>query len=55
MPQGRSLLPGGGLGLVLDYYYVTGRTQKIYEDHLVSRGIDPKSAPAIVRELWNKA
>ncbi|BBK31655.1 polar amino acid transport system substrate-binding protein [Stella humosa] len=43
------------LGLTLDYYYVTGQTQKIYEDFLVSRQIDPKTAPAIMRELWGKS
>ncbi len=40
------------LGLALDYFYVTGQTQQIYEDFLVSRQIDPKAAPAIMRELW---
>ncbi len=43
------------VGLTIDYYYITRRTQKIYEDHLATRGIDPKTAPAIMRELWDKA
>lgn len=43
------------LGLALDYYYVTGQTQRIYEDFLVSRQIDPKAAPAIMRELWQRS
>ena len=43
------------LGLTLDYYYVTGQTQRIYEDFLTSRQIDPKTAPAIMRELWGRS
>ncbi len=40
------------LGLTLDYLYVTGQTQAFYEEFLVSREIDPKTAPAIMREMW---
>lgn len=43
------------LGLTLDYYYFTGQTQRIYEEFLVSRQIDPKTAPAIMRELWSRS
>jgi len=42
------------LGLTLDFYYHTGQTQRFYEDFLASRQIDPKSAPAIQRELWSR-
>jgi polar amino acid transport system substrate-binding protein len=41
------------LGLAIDYFYYTGVTQKAYEDFLVAKDIDPKTAPAIVRELWS--
>ncbi len=40
------------LGLAMDYFYVTGQTQKIYEDYLRFREIDPANAPAVMRELW---
>jgi polar amino acid transport system substrate-binding protein len=40
------------LGLALGYMYTTGETQKIYEDYLKFRGIDPAQAPAIRREQW---
>lgn len=40
------------LGLTLDYLYVTGQTQAFYEEFLVSREIDPKTAPALMREMW---
>jgi polar amino acid transport system substrate-binding protein len=43
------------LGLAMDYYYTTGQTQKIYEDYLRSRDIDPAAAPAVMRELWGKS
>ncbi|BBK36980.1 ABC transporter substrate-binding protein [Allostella sp. ATCC 35155] len=43
------------LGLTLDYYYFTGQTQRIYEEFLASRQIDPKTAPAIMRELWSRS
>lgn len=42
------------LGLTIDYYYLTGQTQAMYEAHLKSREIDPKTAPAIMRELWGQ-
>ena len=31
------------------------RTQKLYEEHLKARGIDPSKAPAVNRELWGKS
>jgi polar amino acid transport system substrate-binding protein len=40
------------LGLSMAYLYTTGETQKIYEEYLKFRGIDPKEAPAVMRELW---
>lgn len=40
------------LGLTLGYLYTTGETQKIYEDYLKFREIDPAQAPAIRREQW---
>ena len=40
------------LGLALDFYYVTGQTQGFSEAFLQSRGIDPKEAPAVMREMW---
>jgi polar amino acid transport system substrate-binding protein len=40
------------LGLALSYLYTTGETQKIYEDYLKFRNIDPAQAPAIRREQW---
>lgn len=43
------------VGLTLNHYYNTGRTQKLYEEHLTARGIDPKQAPAVMRELWAKS
>lgn len=43
------------LGLALGYFYTTGQTQKIYEDFLTFRGIDPASTPAIMQERWEKA
>jgi polar amino acid transport system substrate-binding protein len=42
------------LGLAIDYFYLTGQTQAMYEAHLRSREIDPTTAPAIMRELWGK-
>jgi len=42
------------LGLTIDYHYVTGTTQRFYDEFLVSREIDPKTAPAITRELWGQ-
>lgn len=43
------------VGVALNSLYETGEIQRIYEEFLTFRGIDPKDAPAIVRELWNKA
>ena len=43
------------LGVALGYFYTTGQTQAIFEEFLVYRGIDPKSTPPIMRELWEKA
>ncbi|HEY9213918.1 MAG TPA: transporter substrate-binding domain-containing protein [Ancylobacter sp.] len=40
------------LGVCLGYFYATGQTQKIFEDYLAFRGIDPASTPAIMRERW---
>jgi polar amino acid transport system substrate-binding protein len=42
------------LGLSLAYLYTTGETQRIYEEYLKFRGIDPAQAPAVMRELWQK-
>jgi polar amino acid transport system substrate-binding protein len=35
-----------------DKYYKSGETQKFYEEFLVSRNIDPKKAPPIIKEQW---
>lgn len=35
------------LSIAVEYYYHRGETQKIYDDFLRSRGIDPSSAPPI--------
>ena len=35
-----------------DKYYKDGTTQKFYEQFLVSRHIDPKKAPPIIKEQW---
>jgi polar amino acid transport system substrate-binding protein len=43
------------VGLTLNHYYTTGQTQKLYEEHLKARGIDPSKAPAVNRELWGKS
>ena len=43
------------LGLALDFYYTTGITQGFYEDFLRWRDIDPASAPAVMREMWNRS
>jgi polar amino acid transport system substrate-binding protein len=37
-----------------DKYYKSGDTQKFYEEFLVSRGIDAKKAPSIIKEQWGK-
>ncbi|WP_085026396.1 transporter substrate-binding domain-containing protein [Ensifer aridi] len=41
------------LGLAMGFMYTTGQTQAIYEEYLNYRGIDPKTAPAVMREMWN--
>ncbi len=38
------------LGVAIDFYYHRGKTVKVYEDFLVSRGIDPATAPGIKLE-----
>lgn len=43
------------LGLCLAYLYTTGVTQQLYEAHLASRQIDPKTAPPIMREMWGQS
>ncbi len=40
------------LGLSLAHLYVTGETQKIYEDYLTFRGIEANQAPPVMREMW---
>jgi polar amino acid transport system substrate-binding protein len=40
------------LGLALAHMYTTGETQKIYEDYLTFRGIEPAGAPPVMREMW---
>ncbi len=40
------------LGLALAHMYTTGETQKIYEDYLTFRSIDPAGAPPVMREMW---
>ncbi|MGG5808292.1 transporter substrate-binding domain-containing protein [Falsiroseomonas sp. CW058] len=40
------------LGLAMAHMYTTGETQKIYEDYLTFRGIEPGSAPPVTRETW---
>lgn len=35
-----------------DKYYKDGTTQKVYEQFLASRHIDPKKAPPIIKEQW---
>jgi polar amino acid transport system substrate-binding protein len=36
----------------ISYWYTTGQSQKWYEDFLSDFGLDPKSVPAIQKELW---
>jgi polar amino acid transport system substrate-binding protein len=43
------------LGLALGYLYTTGETQRIYEEYLTFRGINPADAPAIRREQWTRS
>jgi polar amino acid transport system substrate-binding protein len=40
------------LGLTLAHLYTTGETQKIYEEYLVSRNMQPGDAPPVMREMW---
>ena len=40
------------LGLSLGYLYTTGEVQKIFEDYLKFRDIDPAQVPGIRREQW---
>lgn len=43
------------LGLCLGYLYTTGVTQRLYEEHLASRQIDPRTAPPVMREMWGQS
>lgn len=36
----------------ISYWYITGQSQKWYEDFLSDFGLDPKAVPAIKKELW---
>jgi polar amino acid transport system substrate-binding protein len=40
------------LSTEFEKYYKNGETETFYEDFLKSRGIDPKSAPPVVKERW---
>ncbi|MBP2305825.1 transporter substrate-binding domain-containing protein [Azospirillum melinis] len=42
------------VGIAIQSLYESGRIQKIYEEFLAFRGIDPKEAPALVREQWSR-
>jgi polar amino acid transport system substrate-binding protein len=42
------------VGVAINSLYESGEIQKIYESYLTYREIDPKSAPALIRELWAK-
>lgn len=42
------------VGVAINSLYETGQIQKIYEEFLAFRGIDPKTAPALVREMWTR-
>lgn len=35
-----------------NFYYQLGTTQEWYEEFLVSRGLDPRKSPAIMKEMW---
>lgn len=35
-----------------NYFYNTGSSQEWYEQFLVSRGIDPRSSPTLIKERW---
>lgn len=43
------------LGLTMAHMYITGQTQKIYEDYLTFRGMNPAEAPPVMREMWQSA
>ncbi len=36
----------------ISYWYITGESQKWYEEFLSDFGLDPKAVPAIQKELW---
>ena len=40
------------LTTVVAYYYNVGTTQKVWEDYLAFRGLNPKEATPIAREYW---
>lgn len=42
------------LQTAITYYYDTGKTQELYRDFLVFRGLDPKTAVSTRREDWQK-
>lgn len=42
------------LGHAIGYLYTTGATQKIYEEFLAFRGIDPTAAPGLMPQTWAK-
>lgn len=43
------------VGHAIGYFYETGETQKVYEEFLTFRGIDPKTAPGLTPASWTKA
>lgn len=40
------------LNTCISYYYITGKTQELYENFLKSRGINPEMSPSIMKERW---
>ena len=40
------------VGVALNALYESGQIQTIYEEFLAFRGIDPKTAPPLLREQW---
>ncbi|WP_321944255.1 transporter substrate-binding domain-containing protein [Paraburkholderia tropica] len=40
------------LNVVASYYYNSGKTQRFYDQFLTFRGVDPKTAVSVQRELW---
>lgn len=42
------------VGTSISYFYDTGQTQEWYEAFLKEFGVDPKSVPAVIREMWPK-